>query len=78
VRSTGPSGRASGSFNCRHESLALVNNRLGATFFYSVILTIDAEAHSNDSLFVWRQRGQELPGFGFRMIHNRQSRFLRL
>ena len=47
-------------------------------FFYGIILTIDAEAHSDDSLFLRRQRGQELSGFVFRMIHIRQSRFPRL
>ena len=47
-------------------------------FFYCIILTIDAEAHSHDSLLLRRQRGQELSGFVFRMIHIRQSRFPRL
>ncbi len=47
-------------------------------FFYCIILTIDAEAHSDDSLFLRRQRGQELSGFVFRMIHIWQSRFPRL
>ena len=47
-------------------------------FFYCIIPTIDAEAHSDDSLFLQRQRGQELSGFVLRMIHIRQSRFPRL
>ncbi len=46
-------------------------------FLYRVLLTIDAEAHSDDSLFLRWQRGQELSGFVFRMNHIRHSRFPR-
>ena len=44
-------------------------------FFYCINLTIDAEAHSDDSLFPRRQCGQELSGLFFRMTYIRQSRF---
>jgi len=44
-------------------------------FFYCILLTIDAEAHSDDSLFLRWQRGQELSGFVFRMNCIRQGRF---
>jgi hypothetical protein len=47
-------------------------------FFYCILLAIDAVAHSDDSLFPRRQRGQELSGLFFRMTYIRQSRFPRL